>query len=367
MSHAGWAVSRRAALAALARGGAGIAASGALAACSLSLPSASGAPTPTPALSGAGTPTPTPRPTGVTLEPRAPTLPGRLLFVSDADIWLLERGQLHRITPDRISRQPAWSRDGKKVAHVKLATSGSDLWIMNPDGSGSEELTDNEFQPDPQQHFALRPIWWPDGTRLLYLSEERSQDTQLWQLSLANRRRTPFFAPLGDRQGGLDCPKLSPDGNVVAAASFQPGRGPSGRSQVWVYTLPNGAPRQLTTTPDGAYDPDWSPDGRHIAYTVRTGVRHDIWIMRADGSGQRQVTTAGACRAPAWSPDGAWITYLSAQTGTFELWALPTPSDDLATLPASAATPAAPLLPTSAFRQITRGALSEASSGIAWT
>jgi TolB protein len=199
----------------------------------------------------------------------------------------------------------------------------------------------------------------------LYLSEERSVDTQLWQLTIANHRRQPFFATLGDRQGGIDCPKLSPDGNVIAAASFQPGRGPQGRSQIWTYTLPNGTPRQLTTAQDGAYDPDWSPDGKQIAYAVRSGARHDIWVMRADGANARAVTTIGACRAPCWSPDGAWITFLSAQSGTFDVWAIPAPSD----LPTSTAgTPAAApaIAPVVAPRAVTRNGVCEASSGLAW-
>jgi TolB protein len=315
-------------------------------------------------------PTATARSIGVTLDSRAPSLPGRLLFVSDANIWLLERGQLRRVTPDRISRQPAWSRDGQKIAHVKLATSGSDLWTMDADGSNSVELTDNEFQEDPKQRFALRPIWWPDGSRVLYLSEERSQDMQLWQLTVATRRRQPFFAALGDRQGGLDSPKLSPDGTIIVATSFQAGRGPSGRPQIWTYTLPNGAPRQLTSAPDGAYDPAWSPDGRRIAYTTRSGARHDIWVMRADGANARQVTTTGACRSPCWSPDGAWLAYYSAQSGTFDVWVMSAPPDaDAAGAAAAGATPAgapASAPATASLRQVTRTGVCEATSGLAW-
>jgi WD40 repeat protein len=320
-------------------------------------------PTPAPTSTPAARPDPAARSsTAVSLDPRAPRLPGRLLFVSDANIWLAERGQLRRLTPDRISRQPSWSRDGRKIAHVKLWTSGSDLWLMDPDGSHSEQLTENDMLDDPRQRYALRPIWWPDGTRLLYLSDERSYDTQLWQLTIATRRRQPFLPPAGDRLGGLDCPKLSPDGRTLAVASFQPGRSPPGRSQIWLYPLPSGPPRQLTSAPDGAYDPDWSPDGAWIACAVRRGVRHDVWVMRVDGSVAYQVTFAGACRAPAWSPDGSWLAYLSAQTGTFEVWAVRVPADPGAGAPA--ATPALP--PPSAFRQITRGGLIDAASGLAW-
>jgi TolB protein len=287
-------------------------------------------------------------------------LPGRLLFVSDANVWLLERGRASRLTPDRISRQPSWSRDGTSIAHVKLATSGSDLWLMDAAGADSQELTNNENLDDTQQQFVLRPIWVPDGDRLLYLSREGSRDLQVWQLTIATRQRKRFLPLAGDGAGGLDSPALSPGGDALALTSFQPGRGSAGLPQVWAYPLAAGVagaagpPRQLTTAPDGAYEPAWSPDGGRLAYTVRDAGRHDVWVMQADGTGARQLTSVGVCRAPAWSPDGAWIAYLSAATGTFELWAVPAPAE-------SGAPPA-----STGVQQVTRGALVEATSGVAW-
>lgn len=301
--------------------------------------------------------TPTARPPMPAAQPAARALPGRLLFVSDANVWLLERGQPRRLTGDRISRQPAWSRDGQQIALVKIYTSGSDLWVMDFDGSNSVELTDFSYRQESQQSYALRPAWLPDGSGLLYISEQGSQDTQLWQLSLANRRRQRYLGPVGDGAGGVDTPVFSPDGTSLALTGFQAGRGPAGRPQIWTWTPPSGPWRQVTSTPEGAYDPAWSPDGQRLAYTVRSAFRHDIWIAGADGSGARQVTTGGFCRAPTWSPDGAWIAYLSAQSGTFDVWAVPlTPG----------AAPGGELGAGGAARQITKGGVVDAGSGLAW-
>jgi Tol biopolymer transport system component len=55
-----------------------------------------------------------------------------------------------------------------------------------------------------------------------------------------------------------------------------------------------------------AYDPAWSPDGRLIAFTRRSGTGDtDIWIANADGTGERDLYSPDTNEAAAsWSPDG---------------------------------------------------------------
>ena len=305
----------------------------------------------------------------------ASMLPGRLLFVADANVWLLERGQLRGVTNDRVSRQPSWSRDGQRIALTKLWTSGADLWAMDVDGRNAQELTDFTYRADAQQNYALQPIWSADNARLYFLSQEGSPDAQLWQVTLADKRRQRFLSH-GERFGGIDRPRLSPDGRTLAVASFQPGRGGGGstaRSQIWTYALPSGSWRQLTDAPGGAYDPEWSPDGR-LAYVTRapdagrSAGRHDVWVMRADGTGQRAVTTSGLNRSPSWAPDGSWLAFLSARSGAFDIWAVPASPEG--TPVASTGTTAGPATPSPApaavARQVTQNGALDASSGLAW-
>src|SRR6185312_7190254 len=77
--------------------------------------------------------------------------------------------------------------------------------------------------------------------------------------------------------------------------------------------------------PGSAISPDWSPDGRRVAFAVAVGDAQSIWTANADGSNAKELFhCAGACLGtdyPAWSPDGKSIafTYFNAKPApTFE-------------------------------------------------
>jgi TolB protein len=56
----------------------------------------------------------------------------------------------------------------------------------------------------------------------------------------------------------------------------------------------------------------WSPDGERLAFTAKYGAadgNHDIWTVRADGTGRRRLTFDGASFHPLWSPDGTRIYF----------------------------------------------------------
>ncbi|SNY60467.1 WD40-like Beta Propeller Repeat [Paractinoplanes atraurantiacus] len=72
-----------------------------------------------------------------------------------------------------------------------------------------------------------------------------------------------------------------------------------------IYVSKGGSEKRLTSGGDQAR-PRWAPDGKQIAY-LKGGL---LWVMRADGSGQRRLTTRPAA-GPSWSPDGKWIAFSS--------------------------------------------------------
>jgi TolB protein len=306
----------------------------------------------------------------------APPVPGRLLYAGNADLWRWEKGLARRLTGDRVSRQPAWSPDGRWIAHVKIDVSSSDLWLMDDESANAHQLTANYSTERAKNNWAYRPVWWPDGSRLLYLTDETTYDLMLWQVGADGKGRRPLLT-VPDREGGIDGPSLSPDARRLAVVTF---RATGTRAQVWTFTLPNGPWQQLTDSPDGAYDPAWSPDGTRLAYVVRHGGRHDLWLMGADGANQTPLTASGAARAPCWSPDGKWLAFLCGEGGAFDVWALPVPGPAGAPPdPPGGAAPRADLAPPAGAgpgaeppnlpqaRPLTRGAGVDPVSGLSWT
>lgn len=98
----------------------------------------------------------------------------------------------------------------------------------------------------------------------------------------------------------------------------------AGARQLFTMSLRAGGapPVQVTASEQAVSDPQWSPDGRRLAF-----VRDDeIWIVEADGSRlTRVVAKPVGGRAPRWSPDGRRLAYLSRRRGWSQVWIVDAP------------------------------------------
>ena len=130
---------------------------------------------------------------------------------------------------------------------------------------------------------------------------------------------------------------LSPDGSKIAyavSAWEHPSAHPSAdstkpdtargdkhemRSHIWMIPAAGGTPRQMTFSEQGENAPQWSPDGRSLAFLSSRGpgtdVKTQIWVLPMDGGEAYQLTTSKEnVTGFEWSKDGARIAFLAVDT-----------------------------------------------------
>lgn len=137
----------------------------------------------------------------------------------------------------------------------------------------------------------------------------------------------------GDDSG----PDWSPDGRAIAFTNTR-------AESADIYTIaPDGSGlRRLTDNLHADYGPDWSPDGSAIAFT-RVLFGDDVeeprlYVMAPDGSAQRELPTGrGNAYDAAWSTDGTRIAFVSDRTGDDEIYVLDLTSSEVSRLTADPA------------------------------
>lgn len=98
-------------------------------------------------------------------------------------------------------------------------------------------------------------------------------------------------------------------------------------NNIWRLEVPplNGRARQPIKLISSTYDetaPQYSPDGKRIAFASARSGSTEIWVCSSDGSNAVQLTSLGATvsGSPHWSPDGQKIVFDSTVEGQFELY-----------------------------------------------
>jgi serine/threonine protein kinase len=139
-------------------------------------------------------------------------------------------------------------------------------------------------------------------------------------------RRGVMLGKVGDRQRYQD-PRLSPDGRKLAVRIGDPG------GDLYIIDLERGVNTRLTFESLAGFSPVWSPDGKRIAYSVRTGAQNTVGstlhVKDASGGGPDEVLfkpddPGETVFAESWTSDGKYLLFRrqSGPSGS-SLWALP--------------------------------------------
>jgi eukaryotic-like serine/threonine-protein kinase len=170
------------------------------------------------------------------------------------EVWSYDvvRGALSPVNGDGL--YGIFSPDGKRVVFRSGAAGGEDnLYWKAADGSGvAERLTTSTRSQTPSS-------WSPDGTTLAFVEEGDSTgffQFDIRALSIADRKTRAVVQTAANEMS----PEFSPDGRWLAYVSNQ-----SGRHEVYVQPYPGPGERHLIST-EGGTQPAWSGNGRELFY-----------------------------------------------------------------------------------------------------
>jgi dipeptidyl aminopeptidase/acylaminoacyl peptidase len=117
--------------------------------------------------------------------------------------------------------------------------------------------------------------------------------------------------------------QLSPDGSKIAYTISRNDVPRRPVEQLWIMTIADGKSICLSDGKDPSGNPEWSPDGKSIAFAGHLGDKSGLIVARPDGAGKKYLGPLEGTNAPlpttgktvTWSPDGKQIAYVSAQPG----------------------------------------------------
>ena len=195
----------------------------------------------------------------------------------NSDVWVYDitNHTPTRLTFDQTGRRPIWTPDGRRIVYSRGQFSQADLYWIPADGSGPAE----SLLVAPEDQWAGEVT--PDGRTLLFRAGGGGPVRSLYTLSLQGPRTPqPFLANQFDNHS----PSLSPDGHWVAYVSNE-----SGRLEVYVRPFPGPGGRWQVSL-DGGAEPLWAVNGRELFY--RNGTK-----MMAAAITLHPTFTVGARRA----------------------------------------------------------------------
>lgn|GEM_PF-5011620 len=236
---------------------------------------------------------------------------GKIAFVSvngeDSGIYTVNpdgSGETRLSPSPAVDGQPDFSGDGSRIVFSsdrQNATLGREIYVMNADGSGAVDVSN-----DPA--YDADPAFSPDGTKIAFISS-RDGTNALWVMNADGSNPHLLSTASWDNGCWSGFPRWSPDGTKIAFQQEYQCSGHSSDHDIFVVNA-DGSGTPLDVTPNDRADdtlPDWSPDGRKLAYVSTSSGQPTIYTINADGSGTPTQIAYG--QRPAFSPDGTQIAY----------------------------------------------------------
>ena len=226
---------------------------------------------------------------------------------SDADIWMVSwdgNETLKLTTSPDGENHPRWSPDGKYLTFLssRYETKSSQIWKMDRRGGEAEKLTELKYGISDY-------VWSPDSKKILLVIRDQESSDEADKKKSAKPIVIDRYHFKSDGEGYME----------------------HKHDHLYLFDVET---KKLDTLTKGFFNesnPVWSPDSKKIVFeSNRTpdpdrNSNSDLWTMEAKkGASITQLTKwTGSDSNPEWSPDGKWIAYLKSQLNVFSVYDQP--------------------------------------------
>lgn len=181
-------------------------------------------------------------------------------------------------------RLPSWSPDGRIAFARQYDNKRSEILVIDADGTEVQQLTDGQFDFDPE--------WSPSGEEIIFMRRIDRLNYELYVVA-PDGSSVRAITQTEEAEGN---PVWDPAGGGLAFIIGEP------TQDIHMLDLDTGERTNLTNTKEPEGWPTWSPNGEQLAFMC--GNPSGICVMNADGSGRRQVIGGDGTlnMQPAWEP-----------------------------------------------------------------
>ena len=204
--------------------------------------------------------------------------------------WVDMEGRAEPVTDHQAAYVSAClSPDGRRIVYSTLGAK-SQIFVYDPDRGTHTPLTVDGVP--------IFPLWSPDGRQVLYstwgVQERLFRQSVDWS-------STPEL--LATNGGGFS--SWSADGHTVAIVRFQP----ETLFDIDMMDIRSGRVTPFLESPATEAYPDFSPDGRWLAYASDESGQREVYVRAFPGPGAKHMISAGGGNQPLWARDGKRLYY----------------------------------------------------------